>query len=340
MKTNRREELINFSLFLAWLIIAVIFGVFAYSKFKSLSIADVIIYSLAGLLANYALAIVFHELGHVVFAKACEMRIAYVNFGLFSIDFLNGKKVKYFTYLSPEAGETSFIPKKVFTVRNMKLIAFGGLLFSFIYAIGCLIPLLFIANDLLFCLLGIGSCTAFYLFTINLIPLDKTSDGAIVITKNDYAEVVVAIGNHQKNVLANGFPEEAPIFKKSNQPLALYYHYLYLLMHGRKDEAIRTITAVQQNLALLTDEEYVAVYPELLYISCERGVIDEELHSRAEVFFASEIETPAVIRAHYVYRKLRGEKEWAQTLLTSYYKSLKDAPLFVKRSEEPFELGK
>ena len=92
--------------------------------------------------------------------------------------------------------------------------------------------------------------------------------------------------------------------------------------------------SLQNKLESLVNDEYSLIFPEVLFVCCEKGIRDEELKTRAEIFFSEEEVSPAILRAHVVYRKFYGDKEWAETLFSSYLKSLKNAPLFVKKVEE------
>ncbi len=338
MKSKKIDALVNLSIFALWIIVSAILIVYSCGIFQ-MSALDVFIYSLTGWILNYAFGLFFHELGHVTFAKLCKMNIRYVNFGLFSIDYQNDKKIRPFTYFSPEAGETSFLPKEKMTKKHLKLIAGGGILFSVVYIVLCIIPLFFIENEILFCMLAIGACAPFYLLTVNLLPFDKTSDGSIIFSNRDYAEVIAEVANHQKALLENEMPEEAQIFKTSAEPLAFYYHYIYLILQNRREEAYNRIISLQPNLDNLLNDEYLLIFPEILYISLENAIDDEELKARAEIFFNEEARTPAILRAHRSFRRFYGDKDWADALQNSYVKSLSFAPNFIKRVEEQICAG-
>ncbi len=334
MKNRRLETIINLLLLAVWLTVFGYLVVYAKRTFK-MSGMDAFMLSITGFVLHYVFSLIFHEMGHVLFAKIKKMKIQYVNFGLFSIDF-SAKKLRLFTYFSADAGETAFLPKKDISVGVIKLITFGGLLFSFIYAIICFIPLYFLVQRELFCVLGIGSCSAFYLLTVNILPIDKTSDGSILLSRGDYAKVLTQIINHQRKELEGEIPVEAPIFKSSSQPLACYYHYLYLLLQSRKEEAFYLINKLSLDLEEFIDEEYRLIFPEIITVNYLQGINDENVKARAEIFFTEEDNRPAVLRAHCIYRSSRGETEWAESLRKSYEKSIRHATAFTKAIESRF----
>lgn len=335
MRSRKIDAIVNLIILALWMTVALVLIFFANVKF-SISALDIIMYSLAGFLVHYALSLLFHELGHLIFSAFCHMRPIYVNFGLFSVRTYPEKKVGFLTYFSREAGESSFVPKKKIKPKHVKILSLGGLIFSLIYALFCLCTLIYSPNPLLFCFMGIGSCSAFYLLTVNVLPFDKTSDGALILNKQGYCDVITAVSNHQMKVMQNVVPEEAVVFKKSSEPFAVYYHYCYLLMQNRKEEAYYLILTLENKLNDLTDDEYTLLFPEILFVSCIKNRMDEDLKNRAEVFFTEEEAHPSAVRAHFIYRKTTGDKEWAKILLGSYKNLLTSCPNFILSVEKQF----
>ena len=334
MKNRRLAAVINLSIIALFVGAVVGLTVFAKNKYQA-QVLPIIIFVIAGLVLHYALSLIFHEMGHTLFAKTCKMDIKQINFGLFSIDF-STKKIRWFTYFSSEAGEMLFSSFNEVSAKQIRLIAFGGLLFSFLYLIICYIPLLFVHELTLTCLLGIGGISAVYLFFVNILPIDKTSDGAILISRKQYPIIMSAIINHQKAVECGEIPSEQEVFKKSMQPLARYYHYLYLMLEGKKEEAHLIIRELSDIIDELTDEEYNLIFSEIIAINCLNNSLDEDLNARAEIYFDEEVESPAFLRAHYLYRKAQGENAWAEGLYASYLKTVESAPLLIKEVEKQF----
>lgn len=338
MLSRKSYTIINLILFFFWLIVAGALIVYATANFKVTGL-DAFIYSFTGLLVIYFLTVFIHEIGHILFAKFCGLKTAYVNFGLFAIDYTEGKKVKFFSRIALEGGESAFLPRKEFTRVKLKLTALGGLLFTLLFAVALNVPMFVSKNVFAFCFLTIGSCSAFYLFTVNILPLDKTSDGSILLTKRDYNDVIVAITNLQNKLDFEDIPAEDVIFKKSNEPLAVFYHFMYLTLQNRREEGVYCLTSLQSDFSLLTDQEYTLIFPELLYLACTKGKPDEEYLKRAEIFFIDEAQTPSVIRAHCAYRKFLGDKEWTKILYDSYKRAVASSPNFIKAFESQIDFS-
>ena len=332
MKSRKTEIAINLAILAFWIIVSVALIIFACVKLN-VSPVKACIFAFIGLILNYALAVAVHELGHVIFAKICKMKLLSVNFGLFSIEYGEKTKVRFFTYLQPEAGELSFVSTKRVTANSLKLVSFGGLLFSALYCAICLVCLASVFSAITFCLLAVGSCSAFYLLTVNALPLDKTSDGALLFSKSDYLDVLAQISNVDRAILQDKMPEEPPIFKTSKQPLAIYYHYLYLTLNDRREEAIALLETLQTDLENLTTAEYLLIFPELAYNAFERGIADTELKLRAEILFLQDDSHPAFLRSHAKFRSYCGDNDWAKILFGSYLKTLKNSPAFIKEFE-------
>ena len=338
MINRKLKTMVNLLLFFIWFAVACSLIVYVDRNFK-MSYLDGLIYSLTGLLVNFYATVAIHELGHILFAKMFSLKPAFVNFGVFSIDYLNGNKVKFFSRISIDGGQSAFLPQKPVTKFKLRMVAFGGLFFTLLFGVACNLPMFFSFNPNVFCFLTIGSCSAFYLFTVNLLPLDKTSDGSVLLTNRDYNEVVAEVSNHQMAVLNNEMPDEPLIFKRSQEPLAVYHHFMHLVIQNRKDEASRVITTLQPYFYALTDDEYTCIFAEILFNECKTGRLSDEMKNRAELFFTEENNTPAFLRAHCAYRKVLGEIEWAQSLYRSYEKVVANAPLFVKTFESALEFS-
>ena len=83
MKNRRLETIINLLLLAVWLTVFGYLVVYAKRTFK-MSGMDAFMLSITGFVLHYVFSLLFHELGHVLFAKIKKMRVQYVNFGLFS----------------------------------------------------------------------------------------------------------------------------------------------------------------------------------------------------------------------------------------------------------------
>ena len=334
MKNRKWEVLINLAIIAVFLAVAGWLMLLTKNKYEE-KLVEIIAFSVIGLIAHYQLSLVLHELGHTLLAKLCKMNVQYIDFGLFSID-CEGKKIKLFGGNKGEAGEILFASEGQISEKQIKLIAFGGLLLSLIYVVICYLPLLFVDQMIADCLLKIGGLSAVYLLFVNLLPIDKTSDGAILLSRKQYPAILSAVINHQTAVKKGEIPVEADIFKSSSQPLACYYHYLYLMHEGKTEEAYALINKLNDEIDELTDEEYTLIFSEIVTVNCLQSERDESINARAEIFFDAELNTPAFLRAHYLYRKKQGESTWAEGLRASYLKTLESAPLFILEVEKQF----
>jgi hypothetical protein len=336
MKNRKWGVFINLAIVAVFLAVAVWLTLLLKNKYQD-QLIKVVVFAVIGLTAHYQLSLIVHELGHTLLAKSCKMNVKRVNFGLFSVDCEN-KKIKLSSGNNGEAGEILFASESAVSEKQIKLIAFGGLLFSALYVAVCYLSLLFIDGLLPTCLMLIGGLSAVYLLFVNVLPIDKTSDGAILLSRKQYPAIISAIINHQTAVERGEIPSEQEIFKCSEQPLARYYHYLYLMLEGCVDEAQAIISKINDEIDELTDEEYNLIFPEIITSGCLNNALDDGLNARAEIFFDEEINSPAFLRAHYLYRRNQGESTWAEGLRESYLKTVESAPLFLKEIERHFDL--
>ncbi len=330
MKNKTKGLIIDLCALVLWIVAFVSLGLNAYFLMGEI-IGETILFCLLGAIINYMLCVAFHEAGHVVFAKAKRMKVARVNFGIFSVDYSASNKIKLFTLFGENAGESNFLPTKKFDEQTVKSVAFGGLFFNTLYLLGVLAVILLVKNPVIFCLFGVGGVPAGYLLMINALPFDKTSDGAIVFSKNGYARSIATIGEMQRNIYSGEPVVFAEHVKTSTQPLEVYCDFLRL--------AKTDVTACQNRIKALeknfdfTSQEYDVIFPEILFNACIGGFLTQELKNRAENFYSQDAKTIAELRAHYAYRKHRGETDWATAILSSYQTALKNATEFEKQIE-------
>jgi hypothetical protein len=181
MKNRKLGVVINLIIISAFLAVAIWLVFLTKNKYQD-GLLHIVAFSLIGMLANYQLSLILHELGHTLFAKLCKINVKRINFGLFFIDCEN-KKLKFFAKTDGEAGEILFSSANATSEKQIKLVAFGGLLFSLIYVALCYLLLLFFDSVLITCLFAIGGLSALYLLFVNILPIDKTSDGAILLSR-------------------------------------------------------------------------------------------------------------------------------------------------------------
>lgn len=331
---NKKAFLVNLIFAIVWLGFAVLLTVYAINVLRA-KVALAIIFSVLGLVIHYFVALAFHEWGHVLFAKKNGMKLNYVNFGFFSVDYTKEKKrVKFFTFFGEHAGESVFLPHKGMTKEKLCSIAFGGLLFSFLFALLGVLAILCISNWVAFCLLGIASVPSTYLLIVNSLTIDKTSDGSLIFSGGDYGDVLVAVIKHEGQAEKGIIPSCPTIFQKSKQPLARFYYYKHLIVREKFKEANSVLIDLSGTLSRLTEDEYQLIFPEVVYSECIRKKVSEESKLLAESFFIGGTADIATVRAHREYRKFIGEDKWAETLNKTYERMLKASNKFTKEYEK------
>jgi len=327
MQNKLKRLLIDLLPIVFWCIAIVLLIAFAY-KNGSLQLWQVLLLTLAGLIINYFLSLFFHELGHLAFAKKNKAKTASVNFGLFTVD-KKQKRVKLFTVFGENAGSSEFVTVDKISAERVRSIAFGGLLFHLVYVLGVFLVILLVKNTILFSLFGIGGLSACYLLTVNLLPFDKSADGAVVL-RTEYAEAVAQISNLELAVKRDENIQLNDFLNASNQPLAKYCKYFILSLQDSK-VAIDFLN-IDQNTDL-TDQEYGLLFPEMLFKACINGEVGEKLKNRAENYFSAQSLSICDLRAHYAFRLFTGESEWAKSILLTYNQELQNLPNKQKQSE-------
>lgn len=289
--------------------------------------------SVVFLMINYVLALFVHELGHLYFAKVAQMKIKFVNFGLLSIDFEKGKKIKYFTFFGENAGESVFVPENKPEAKNFKLLAGGGILNSFIY---CLIVFLigFLLNSpWSYAIFIAGGCGALHIFVANILPFDKTSDGAILF-RNTYLDCLVSCYQVVNDIECGKIPKKPQDIEGIAEPLCKYFDYLFNAYDGNIKVCEEIIKEIAAETDTFTEEEYICIFPEIIFYACAENRFIPSLKHLAEKYFCKCYNTLPSLRAHYAYRRFLKDDKWAALLKESYLKKLETAKPFIKRLEE------
>lgn len=293
-----------------------------------------IILSLVGLVLNYVTGIAVHEAGHVIAAKKYKMRLVFVNVGLFSVDYENAK-ILPFTLFGKNAGKSSFLPTRPVTEKQIRSIAAYGLAFSLAYFIIAVVFSVVVSvltgHSEPLCVIAAGQAANYYILSFNALSSDKTSDGSLALG-NDYSRTVAQVSEIQRQILNGETPTEPDDLSSNNQPIAVYFRYLFAL----KNEGIKSAKGLLKLLPELdefSDDEFKLLYPEILYNVCKSGEKNDKTLSYASEFFSDAENTVAVLRAHAAYRRLTGDRDWANTLEKSYEAQLKNAPDFIKEIE-------
>lgn len=316
----------------AWaLVFFTVAGICAVMFFAWTSV-DNLIAAVVGVAACLALAPTLHELGHVIFAKANEMKIAYCKFFCFRF-FRKGKKIR-FGFANPfAADETQVLPCGA---ENMQKRAFfytvGGLVFGGVFLL-CILTVCVLGW-----IFGWGLYTAYaalpyaaYLFFLNAVPaiygMGKT-DAAVAQGLKKGAAVEQTMlnlmrihGGLQSGKSFAELPEEwyfsAPQIAE-DEPLfvaildARYSYYLEKEDYEAAFDCLKRIRAVG---GYLTEKEVLVLERNLAYL-CLVGGNDEVLKRAAkndEVYWASD--DYAIKRTLALYMQKCGEAERADLLM-------------------------
>lgn len=320
MKNRLKHLLIDLLPLVLWLGAGVFLASQAIVKFELRPIRAILI-SFLGLVLNYYACLFFHELGHYVFARHNKMSVQKIKLGFMAIDVKN-KKLKFASLDQTSAGGGEFSASGKISERQLKVVTFGGILFNAIYALAVFTVIILVKNPTVFCLFGIGGISACYLLTVNLLPFDKTSDGAILMG-GEYPSAVVQTNNLFASIAANESLEKSEFITNSKQPLAVYCNF-FITSLTSAEEALKLVDGLKIE-DLVTDQEYSLLFPEILFSCCVAGRISDGLKTRAENYFSVSDFSVSDLRAHYAYRVTMGEIEWAKSIKSSYDQMLKNA---------------
>lgn len=332
MKNKTKCLIINLSTGFLWIIAYVFFCLRAVYCLNS-SPFNAFLLSVIGLALNYVLSLFFHELGHLIFACASGARIERVNFGLFTASKIGQKfKVKFFTFGGANAGESVFSYEGELTVGKLSTWAFGGILFSLVYLLVVFLVLLLVKNPAVFLLFGAGGCSAGYLAAVNILPLDKTSDGARAFNTRKSAEYYSAwIAVHgffrfASNTDEVGALKEAIVLPDNGQPFAIYLKYLVGVAENKIERATETLSPLFSKIGELTSDEFAIIFPEIVFAACVTRKVDflNGNEILIENFFSESDSSASVLRAHCAYRMLKGQLEWARALEQGHKKAISE----------------
>lgn len=291
--------------------------------------------SLIGLVLNYVTGVAVHEAGHVAAAKKYKMRLVFVNLGIFSVDYVNAKIIP-FTFFKGTAGETTFLPTEETDEKQIKSIAAHGLLYSLVFFLAAIIISVVISiltgHAKPICIITAGQAANYYVLSLNALSADKSSDGSIAFGNGKYAHILAYASNVERQIQMGEMPIENDEFIFDNEPIALYLHYLFTV-HGGNAKAAANELSRSIIVEQLNDAEFNLIYPELVFNLAKKGVEKDAIYDYAEDFFATAPNTVSVLRAHFAYRRVKGDGAWAETLEKSYKAQLEKAPQFTFETE-------
>lgn len=381
MSVKLKRALIDLSAGFLW--IAAFAGLCFYCSSRFLISAWLaFLFGAIGLALNYYLFVFFHELGHVAFSKRAGLKPIKINYGAFTVDYLKNLnnlsagargeglqkkakkskniKISFSPWFNKNAGESSFAAVKPVRTESIKTVAFGGLSFSFIYCLAAFLVILLVNNAWLFCLFGAGACSAFYVFSINVIPIDKTNDGALVLFNSYCGELAKML--EFSRLLSSGADicelEKLAADGEKNQKVSAYSEYIryYIAAENNAEQAVLALNnSSVKKLNSLCDEELFTVLSELIFATSV--LADERFLSEnsnlIENYFSSDFSGLSIsgqlafVRAHAAYRSALNANEWAAALRLAYKKLVSEpqnfsefSPLALKVENNLFDFYK
>ena len=293
MKNKAKVLIIDLSAGLLWFAAFVSLCLYAIFSLNA-DVVFAVCFSALGAVINYYLFVFFHELGHVVFSKATALAPRKINYGLFTVECGAKNKKISFSPFSGEAGVTEFavstekITKKeksgavdLFNFKaDLKTVTVGGIIFSFIYCLTAFLIVILVKEQTLFCLFGAGACSAFYLFTINVLPINKTNDGSLVLF-DGYCDALadmlefsyLAERNESEKIKERfGKKETADSGKKYESAFLAYILYSIDCNAGDVKNALFRFDNFfsEKSINKLSDEEYSLIFSETVFSACLR----------------------------------------------------------------------
>ena len=287
---------------------------------------------LDGLVLGFILTPIYHEIGHVAFAKSAKMECVYVK--CFCLRFYNKDGKKKIGFASPFAPDETQVMPTCGGNMQRRAIAYtiGGLTFSFILllftAIWAILMQIFVApNYLLWGLLPFMG----YSFLLNVAPAEypggKTDMSVYIGLKKGY--------DAEKTMLSameiQGQLSEGKSFAEINQ--ALYFNlpqlcedeplfavmldlrYRYYLEKGDMENATVCLNRLAGILDYMPITEAEKVAAELVYMASLRGEMEiaEENSKLCQTFLKGESVTAKRILA--AWSNANGQTEFVDALL-------------------------
>ncbi|MBQ7924482.1 MAG: M50 family metallopeptidase [Clostridia bacterium] len=245
---------------------------------------------LGGFVVGLILAPIFHELGHIIFAKSQDMQIVYAKFSFLKLREKQGKLS--FALASPfGADETQAIPRCGGNMqKRARLYTVGGLIFGGIWlgiiALISISLVLFVGGVGSYAVLGLLPYGA-YLFLLNVLPCEYGSGKTDMLVyrglkNNEPAESTMVSAMEIQGRLYAGesyaeidetlyfdvaqLPEDEPLFA-----VMLDLRYRYYLDKGDMKNAADCLNRLVNAQAYLTEGETEKIAAELVYMHVLNG---------------------------------------------------------------------
>lgn len=322
-------------------------GVLIYASYGS--VQGALIPCVCGLLAGLIFAPVFHEAGHVAFAKAAGFTVVYCK--AFVFQYNAAKEKKRFTFCSPFLAEqTQAVPKYAEKYagemkKRAALYTAGGLIFGGVFL---LITAVFAAA---FSVAGANGASgaaqgisyfclgalpyAAYLFLLNVVPFTygggKTDMRVLadILKQTPCGVRFIAALNAQGRIaegkaygeIDGAFLQGLPVIAEDEPLFIMNLFYLYYAAAEQGDwrTAADTINRVASLAPYLTAQEEKSALTELVYMNSVTGdTVQADKCYNAFSAYGEEI-TAAENRAAAAYYKLRNDQSRADEYMRRAY---------------------
>lgn len=300
-------------------------------------------WALGGMVFGFILAPIFHETGHLLFAKLGKMQ--YVYFKAFCFRFVRRNGKLKFSFASPfAADETQVIPT---CGGNMKkraaCYALGGLFVEgFAFFLLLVAAVVSTASQTTRFELWAAVIYFSYLFLLNAIPANYASgktDAAVYvgIKKRETSEQNMLAAMEIQGRLFEGksfseIPEDLYFHQPQlceDEPLfavMLDLQYRYYLEKGDLDEAAEKLNRLAQTQAYLPDDEVIKIAAELTYMHALNGdkALAEQCRLLCDEYLQENTLTAQRVLAAYAhlegnFEEVKSRKAKAEKLLDGEY---------------------
>ena len=213
---SRRVNFINYLLSILFTVALVFLSVYVCSNRYSILLKDVILYFIIGFVLACFLGAFVHELGHVIFGTANGFIIVSMQFWFVKFYKKKNRTKVAFSKLADSVGNTVMVAKDYNNLeKRFSRMTLGGILFSLIFALIGVIPLIVVSMPLwAYGILSMFLPTGGYLFFGNALPVTDCgikNDGAMIygLRKRDYAsQVIVSLLKVQSELYKGKTPSE------------------------------------------------------------------------------------------------------------------------------------
>ena len=302
-----------------------------------------LLYFFIGAAFWYLVHNVLHESFHAAFCAAFYGKITSVAFLGFSFNFYNGFKVRL-ALKSGYSGWTEFIckrPEKADVTLRAGL--WGGLTGSLLTLTAIAAAYFLSAGFFAHYFVLSGIIPVVYMIAVNFAIKTADQDGALLSFspkgKRAFAMAAARLETEsylsQGKLLTNAYPvrmRAAYAFAREENG----YDYLAALEKGDIKRAADILRAIESS-GESANNGVIDVFNEKLFLSCveKKDGAKQDLEKFSPEIFGDD---PDSLRAHYHYRKARGERAWSELLEKSYFKSCEN--VYLKGLKESYvEIG-